>query len=188
MQIGRCSGIMIFCVAFVGVLPIPTINGFPQNAAASPENPAFGDFSQRVEQYLKLRKALPDVRTTKHQEEIVDRRQALAQAIRESRTGAKQGEIFTPEISKQFLGVIRNTLQGSNVRKTIRQGDPVPGLHLSVNGAYPENLPLTTVPPTLLRRLPQLPERLAYRIVGHDFVLQDTEARLVIDFIPGALP
>ena len=33
-----------------------------------------------------------------------------------------------------------------------------------------------------------LPEKIAYRIVGHDFVLQDTEARLVIDFIPGALP
>jgi hypothetical protein len=29
---------------------------------------------------------------------------------------------------------------------------------------------------------------MAYRIVGHDFVLQDTEARLIIDFIPGALP
>jgi hypothetical protein len=64
----------------------------------------------------------------------------------------------------------------------------VADFHLSVNGAYPENLPLTTVPPTLLLRLPQLPERLAYRIVGHDFVLQDTEARLVIDLIPGVIP
>jgi len=157
----------------------------------SPEPPAFHDFAQRVQQYLKLRKALPEQRTTKRREEIVDRRHALAQAIGESRARAKQGDIFTPEISEQFLRVIRNTLQGSNasdVRKTIRQGEPVAGMHLSVNGAYPENLPLTTVPPTLLRRLPQLPERLAYRIVGHDFVLQDTEARLVIDFIPRALP
>jgi hypothetical protein len=187
MRIGRCFGIMIFCAVFVGVLPIPTMTGYAQNAAASPENRDFGDFSQRVEQYLKLRKALPEERTTKHRKEIVDRRQALAQAIRESRAGVQQGAIFTPEISKQFLGVIRNTLQGSNIRKTIRQGEPVEGVRLTVNGAYPENLPLTTVPPTLLRRLPQLPERLAYRIVGHDFVLQDTEARLVVDFIPGAL-
>lgn len=191
MRLGRCSGIVIFCFVFVGLLPIPTATGFPQNAAPSPKGPAFGDFSQRVEQYLKLRKALPQQRTTKRQEEIFDRRHALAQAIRESRSGAKQGDIFTTEISEQFLRVIRSTLQGansSNVRKTIRQGEPVAGLHLSVNGAYPEHLPLTTVPPTLLRRLPQLPERLAYRIVGHDFVLQDTEARLVIDFILGALP
>ena len=86
--------------------------------------------------------------------------------------------------------MIRNTLQGSSastVRKTIRQGEPVVGLHLTINGAYPEHLPVTTVPPTLLLRLPLLPEKLAYRIVGHDFVLEDAEARLVIDFIPGAL-
>jgi len=156
--------------------------------AASVENPVFGDFSQRVEQYLKLRMALPEERTTKHRKEIVDRRRALAEAIRQARTGAKQGDIFTPDISEQFLKVIRGTLLRPSARKTIRQGEPVAGLHLSVNGAYPENLPLTTVPPTLLRRLPQLPDRLAYRIVGRDFVLQDTEARLVVDFIPGALP
>lgn len=163
----------------------------PQVPPAGPEPPVFREFTQRVQQYLQLRKAVPQQRTTKHQEEIVDRRHALAQAIRESRTGAKQGEIFTPEISEQFLRVIRSTFQGPNarnVRKTIRQGEPVEGVRLTVNGAYPENLPLTTVPPTLLRRLPPLPERLAYRIVGHNFVLQDTEARLVIDFIPEALP
>lgn len=87
--------------------------------------------------------------------------------------------------------MIRSTLKGPNapnVRKTIRQGEPVPTWHLSVNGDYPENLPLTTLPPTLLRRLPQLPAEVAYRIVGHDFVLQDMEARVIIDFIPAALP
>lgn len=191
MQPDRLLRVVVFLVALVGALWIPLAAGTPQKAAPSPESPTFGDFSQRVEQYLKLRKALPQERTTKHQEEIVDRRHALAQAIRESRPGAKQGDIFTPEISEQFLRVIRGTLQGSNasnVRKTLRQGEPVTSLHLSVNGAYPEGLPRTTVPPTLLRRLPQLAERLAYRIVGHDFVLQDTEARLVVDFIPGALP
>jgi hypothetical protein len=59
---------------------------------------------------------------------------------------------------------------------------------LDVNGAYPARLPSTTVPPTLLLRLPRLPDKLAYRIVGHDFVLQDTEAWLIVDFIPGELP
>jgi len=181
---------IVFLIVQAGAFWIPVAAGPPQIPPANPESPAFRDFTQRVQQYLKLRKAAPQQRNTKRSQEITDRRHALAEAIRESRTGAKQGDIFTPEISEQFLKVIRSTLQGasaSNVRKTIRQGEPVASLHLSVNGAYPENLPLTTVPPTLLLRLPQLPERLAYRIVGHDFVLQDTEARLVIDFIPGAL-
>jgi hypothetical protein len=181
---------VVLLIVVAGALRIPVAAGTPQKAAPSPENPTFGDFSHRLEQYLKLRKAFPHERTTKSQEEIVDRRHALAQGIRESRTGAKQGDIFTPEISEQFLRVIRNTLQGSSastVRKTIRQGEPVVGLHLTINGAYPEHLPVTTVPPTLLLRLPLLPEKLAYRIVGHDFVLEDAEARLVIDFIPEAL-
>jgi hypothetical protein len=140
---------------------------------------------------MKLRKKVPRLRTTKDRKEIIERRSALAQAIREARPDARQGDIFTPEISEQFLAVIRGTLQGSSatdVRKTIRQGEPVPGVHVTVNSVYPENLPLTTVPPTMLRRLPRLPDSLAYRLIDHDFVLQDTEARLVIDFIPGALP
>jgi hypothetical protein len=163
----------------------------PPKVTPKAENPTFGDFAQRLDQYLKLRKALPNERTTKRQEQIVDRRHSLAEAIRESRSSAKQGDVFTPEISEQFVRVIRGTLQGAsapNVRKTIRQGEPVAGVHLTVNAAYPEHLPTTTVPPTLLLRLPLLPEKLAYRIVGHDFVLQDTEARLVIDFIPAAIP
>ena len=87
--------------------------------------------------------------------------------------------------------MIRGTFQGPNapnVRKTIRQGEPVQGWQLIVNDDYPEQLPLTTVPPTLLLHLPQLPSGVAYRIIGHDFVLEDTEARLIVDFIPGAIP
>jgi len=160
----------------------------PQTPPVAAEPQAFREFTERVRAYLNLRKKLPQERTTKRTEEIADRRLALAQAIRELRTGAKQGDIFTASASEEFLRVIRNTLQKNAVRRTIRQGEPVANLHLTVNGAYPEHLPLTTVPPTLLIRLPQLPERMAYRIVGHDFVLEDTEARLVIDFIPGALP
>jgi hypothetical protein len=178
----------VLFIVLVGVLRIPVAAGPQAVSPATQESPAFREFTQRVQEYLKLRKATPRERTTKHQEEIVDRRYALAQVIREARSGAKQGDIFSPEIADQFLKIIRSTLQGANVRKTIRQGEPVASVRVTVNGAYPEHLPLTTVPPTLLLRLPQLPERLAYRIVGHDFVLQDTEARLVIDFIPDAIP
>ena len=162
-----------------------------QTPPLSQQPPGFDDFTQRVQQYMKLRKALPNERTTKRQEQIVDRRLSIADAIREARPAAKQGDIFTPESTPEFLKVIRGALRGasgSSVRKTISQGEPVMGVHLTVNGPYPEHLPRTTVPPTLLLRLPRLPDKLAYRIVDHDFVLQDTEARLVVDFIPGALP
>lgn len=190
MRKDRFQRIVVFPM-LVAAFQISGHGGPPQTPSVSSPSPAFQEFTQRVQAYLKLRKAVPQERTTKRQGEILSRRNALAQAIREARAEAKQGDIFSPEIREQFLRAIRSTLQGStssNVRKTIRQGEPLAGIRLTVNGAYPEKLPRTTVPPTLLLRLPQLPERLAYRIVGHDFVLQDTEARLVVDFIPGALP
>jgi hypothetical protein len=185
----RFSRAVVFLFVLVGSLPAAA--GPPQAPPASPESPAFREFTEGVQQYLKLQKAMPRLRTTKQRKEIVERRRALAQKIRETRSNAKPGDIFTPEASEEFRRVIRSAFQGPNapnVRKTIRQGEPVRGWHLSVNGDYPEHLPLTTVPPTLLLRLPQLPPEVAYRIIGHDFVLEDTEARLIVDFIPGALP
>jgi len=157
----------------------------------SPEPAAFREFTQRVQQYVKLYKTVPRLRTTKQPKEIVARRKARAQEIRETRSNAKPGDIFTPEVTEEFRRVIRSTFQGTdarNVRRTIREGVPLVGVHLSVNGDYPDRLPLTTVPPTLLLRLPRLPAEVAYRIIGHDFVLQDTQARLIVDFILGVVP
>ena len=37
---------------------------------------------------------------------------------------------------------------------------------LKVNGRYPDAVPLSTVPPQVLKGLPNLPEELQYRFVG----------------------
>jgi len=180
---------VLFIVLFVG-LRIPMAVGRPADPPAS-ESPGFREFMQRAQEYVKLQKAMPRLRTTKKREEIVERRRALAQKIRETRSNAQPGDIFTPAASDEFRRVIRSVFQGPagrDVRRTIRQGAPVPDRHLIVNSDYPEHLPVTTVPPTLLLRLPQLPPELAYRIIGHDFVLQDIQARVIVDFIPGAIP
>ena len=91
----------------------------------APESPAFHEFTQRVQQYLKLHKATPRLRTTPKPEEIQERRRALAQTIRAARADAKPGDIFTPEASEEFRRAIRGTLQGPAtpiVRKTIQIG------------------------------------------------------------------
>lgn len=151
------------------------------------EPPAFREFSQRVSAYVQQQRA-PRQRTTNQRKEIVDRSQARARKIQETRAAAQPGDIFTAGIADEFRKVIGSTVRSAKVRATIREGAPVPGWTLRVNANYPEHLPVTTVPPTLLLRLPRLPPEVAYRIIGRDFVLQDTEARLVVDFIPGALP
>ena len=166
-----------------------------QTAAPAPAPLAFQDFTARINEYLKLRKtvqsSIPPQKPTKKRKQIEQRQAALAQKIREARANAKRGDIFTPEVSTQFRQVIQNAFKGPNaryVRKTIREGAPLKGWTLGVNTDYPEHLPLTTVPPTILLNLPPLPNEVAYHIIGRDFILQDTEARMVIDFIPGAIP
>jgi hypothetical protein len=49
-------------------------------------------------------------------------------------------------------------------------------------------VPFTTVPPSLLLKLPKLPDQVAYRIVGRDLILLDVEANLVVDKIPEIIP
>ena len=174
---------ILAALAFAGILrpQVPVIV----------DSPGFREFTNRVNDYLTMQKAVPRIRNTKQRKEIDDRREALAQKIRETRATAKPGDIFTPAGTEEFRKVIRSAFQGTgapNIRKTIRQGEPLQGWHLTLNASYPEHFPMTTVPPTLLRRLPQLPSSVAYRIIGHDFVLQDTEARVVIDFITGIIP
>jgi hypothetical protein len=59
---------------------------------------------------------------------------------------------------------------------------------LHVNDVYPEEIPRTTMPPTLLRDLPALPMELAYRIIGRALVLLDIKTDVIVDFIPDAIP
>src|SRR5262249_33295166 len=123
-------------------------------------------------------------------EQIQTHQEMLAAKIQEARKDAKPGDIFTPESKKAFRGEIDRAYSGERAKtidRTIVQGEPVK-LDLYVNKPYPEKLPLTTVPPTLLQRFPKLPKRIEYRIVGEDLVLEDTESHLVIDIFSGALP
>src|SRR5258708_27562087 len=77
--------------------------GCAETPPLTKQPPGFDDFTQRVQQYMKLRKALPNQHTTKRQEQIVGRRHTLADAIREARPAAKQGDSFTPEHTAEVL-------------------------------------------------------------------------------------
>jgi hypothetical protein len=154
-----------------------------------------GDFSDRVRDYVKLRKNAEDsfsgVTTSKDSERLATHKIELAQMIVMARRDARQGDIFTPEIALRFCEIIRKTLQARGaqaVRRTIQDKDPAAVIVLRVNAAYPEDYPLQTMPPTLLGRVPDLPMDMGYRIIGRSFVLLDNKTRLIIDLIPDAIP
>ena len=157
----------------------------------------FKEFTGRVEEYLKLHKTVEkQLPALKNKEElpemIVAHQQALARKIREARPNAKPGDIFTRAAREAFRHVIHSALQdrpeAAAVRATIRQRDTVKPVRLRVNGIYPDAIAETTFPPTLLQKLPTLPDELAYRIAGRDLVLVDRRANLVVDLLHEVLP
>jgi len=170
-----------------------------QNTASAKDHSdvsaGYKEFLDRVQSYVSLHKtiesALPPLKPTDLPELISAHQQALARKIREARTNAKRGDIFTDNARRAFCDSVRNEFQGANARNartTIRQGAPLKEIHLHVNEPYPDGVPFTTVPPTLLLKFPKLPDQVAYRIVGRDLILLDVEANLVIDMIPEIIP
>ena len=155
----------------------------------------FKEFTGRVDEYLKLHKAVEkELPALKNKEELPEmiaaHQQALARKIREARPNARPGDIFTRAAREAFRHVIRSVFQNPQAaaRATIRQRDTVKEVRLRVNGIYPDAIAETAFPPTLLQKLPVLPDELAYRILGRNLVLVDRRANLVVDLLHEVLP
>src|ERR1700740_1306540 len=167
--------------------------------APSPEEAkngsGFQEFMDRVQAYVNLHKtiasSLPALKPTDQPEKLAYHQQTLARKIREARRHARRGDIFCEEARKIFRRTVHEEFggpHGHGARTTIRQGEPLKTIRLRVNEPYPDGVPYTTLPPTLLLKLPKLPDQVGYRIVGRDLILLDVEANLVIDRIPDIFP
>lgn len=171
----------------------PVVEGAasPQTTA---ETAAYAEFRKRVDIYLEVhrraQKKAPG-RPTDATPEAIDRHQrALAEAIRQERAAAKRGDIITPESEKAMKAVLLRVFGGPDGRQlkaSIMDENPGP-VKISINGRYPDEVPLSTVPPQVLASLPKLPKEIEYRFVGDDLILLDVQAHIVIDFIADALP
>lgn len=156
----------------------------------------FKIFAERIQAYIGMQKnleaSLSNLKPTKDAAQILEHQHALAGKIANARRDAHRGDIFTHEVAERFREIIRSEFHGSEGRhalQTIRQDDPSKRIaRLHVNDVFPEGSPLTTTPPTLLLKLPELPEGLAYRFVGRDLTLIDIKARLILDLIPNVIP
>jgi hypothetical protein len=151
------------------------------------------DFEARLAKYVQLRKTAPKAenrKTTDSPDKLMEQRDTIKSRVLAGRPNAKQGDIFTPEITTYFRHQIDSTLsgaQGARIRASLRHAEPVK-MKLGVNKTYPSKIPLQSTPPSLLLNLPPLPKDLEYRIVGRALVLHDIGANLVVDYIPDVLP
>ena len=160
-------------------------------------NFGFTEFQQQLAAYLALRKkvesSLPKVTETQDPKKIADRSATLAAGIQQARAGAKQGDVFTPTVAKEFRRILAEDSKGRTATDRTNIMDEVPSKMPTANGLYPTDSPqgptaLASFPPALLKVLPELPETIEYRFLGHSLVLRDAVANVIVDYLPEVAP
>jgi hypothetical protein len=162
---------------------------------AARQQPAIAQFHQNVQDYQTLHEeaaaTLPPRRVARSGADLVKRTAALAQAIRDRRPEACDGDIFAPEVQKELRRRIGLALRAQGVTGpelvTRLEREVVPGGRPPVvNEPFAWQLG-AMMPPYLLAALPRLPAVLQYRLVGRDLILLDIDANLVVDILRDAV-
>lgn len=158
---------------------------------------ALATMNDRIKEYvdlhLKIERSLPSLPKEATPEQIDKNQREFEKRIREARATAKRGDIFTAEarpVIMRLLAAVFGGPEGKQLKASIMDENPVDpvALKLTVNGRYPDTVPLTTIPPQVLQTMPELPEDLEYRFIGDWLILLDTHAHVIADFIDNALP
>jgi hypothetical protein len=180
----------------------------PQNVRMDAD--VLEDFREEIVKYVELhRKLIEKIQApapTSSAQQIADRQRQLTVAIQNARRDKRQGNIFKPEVETAFRHVLTEEFTGPNgpaMLNEIHSGNPktegVPqqrnprnepkkNVPLQVNAYYPDDAPLSSVPPSLLLHLPALPEEVRYRFVGRHLILRDTDANVILDFLRDVVP
>jgi hypothetical protein len=138
-----------------------------------------------VDLRASLEPGLPPLRVTANPDEIDHAERALARRIREARAAARQGDIFAPPLQTQIKRMLTIEVDPETMASIT---DDNPGVfEFKLNGTYPKNKPVSTMPPNVLQLLPPLAEGLEYRFVGGHLILRDRRANIILDDIPYAI-
>lgn len=152
------------------------------------------DFERRVQAYIDLHRRLegplPPLKVSSNPFEIQQARDALGEAIRRARAGAKQGDIFTPPIAAVFRLLVKDGCRArfDELLAIVNEEVEHPIVPPRVNERWSATAPFCLMPPDVLNALPSLPEELEYRFLNRDLVLYDGHANLIVDFIKDAIP
>ena len=201
-------GVVLATMITVALVPAPHLHAAGQAparprpsapagpGAVNPDAQTMVEFGKRVEEYVALHRkiegalpALPDEATP----QAIDAHQrAFAAAMARARSGARQGDLFTPPMQDAVRRLIGQLFQGARARRQLRDSimddNPAGRVKLAVNARYPDQVPLSTMPPDVLENLPKLPKEVEYRFVGEHLILLDPDAHIVVDLMPRALP
>lgn len=196
-------GRTVILVLLAAIAVAPCAHGAQAPAAGAKDNAQprvnaeaalAAEFTRRVAEYValhtKVEDSLPKLSKNATPQEIDDHQRALGRLIMKGRPAAKVGDLFTKEIRAYFRRQIAAAFAGPEGRKlkgSIMEDNPGP-IRVTVNGRYPDSVPLATMPPQVLAELPRLPDDLEYRFIASRLILLDVHAHIIVDFIEDALP
>jgi hypothetical protein len=165
----------------------------PQPKPANPVGTAVLGFKQRLDGYVKIHNEaeskVPKLTETSDPAKVHDREAALGAMIKTLRSTAKEGDIFGADFKAILEREVRKDFRSRSAadRKALIHELPAK-MKVAVNMTYPTELPLATFPAQLLKKLPDLPAELEYRLVGHHIVLRDSTANVVVDIARNVVP
>ncbi|HXT68784.1 MAG TPA: hypothetical protein VN700_03460 [Vicinamibacterales bacterium] len=164
-----------------------------QASSQSRDQKTIADFQKRMSDYVALHKkiesSLPKLPDRATPEQIDKNQRAFGQLLIEARANAKQGDLFGPDMAalvRRALAPLFRGAQGAGLRAAISE-EPHPVVP-RVNTRYPDEVPLSTMPPVVLKALPPLEEEIEYRFIGRHLILLDSHSHLIADVMVNAMP
>lgn len=159
----------------------------------NPDAAILKDFMTRVDGYValhrKLDATLPQLPTRTTPAQVDAHERALGKLIQQARANAKPGDIFDAPMQ----GLVRRLLvpvfqgpAGTQIKTEITDNEYKGDVTLRVDARYPDEVPLSTMPPQVLQALPKLPEGLEYRFVRTTLILYDPRAHIIPDLVERA--
>ena len=198
-------GLMIVAAAtFIACAQSESSGGTPETPAvqqpqaapapATTDAQALAEFKERVKAYSDLHKrlesTLPGLPKEADPSSIDTHQRGLEKLLKAERRNAKPGDILTPATRRHFRQVLSRVFagkEGAELKGTVMDENPGK-IALAVNSRYPDQVPLSTVPPQVLAALPKLPEELEYRFIGDRLILLDVHAHTIADYMDNAIP
>jgi hypothetical protein len=188
---GRSRGLPACLLA--AIVSVPAVAA-AQKPPVNPDAATMADFRKRVDEYValqkKFEKTLPPLPDKATPQQMDTHERALGKLLQENRTDAKRGDLFTPAMQRVVRRLLRPAFRGASgaqLKKEILEEYTEPVV-VKVNGRYPDTVPLSTVPPQILKGLPDLPEELQYRFVGDRLILLDPRAHIIVDYMEHVFP
>ena len=152
-------------------------------------------FQDKIDEYVELRNRLesqlPALPTQAAPEAVHAHEIALGDLIMAARRGAKQGDIFVSKaeaLIRARAQIVFAGPDGAQDKAAIQDEQPERKVASRVNQRYPDGLPLSAVPASVLASLPRLPPELQYRFLFRHLILIDSGARIIVDYLPDVLP